>query len=142
MRRHTFLHGRVARATLLAAGALLVASCGGEPTGPGASCEPPATTISQTAVADLTDADLQSAAADAADRLVANVASGAAGSSLTSAVASLEQGLTSGDTQLACRSARRAISTLDGLAPDAASQPDRSALRLVIEVISARLGDD
>lgn len=141
MRRHPFLRGRVARTTLVAAGALLLASCGGEPVGPGASCELPATTIDRAAVAGLSTTDLHAAAVDAADRLVTNVASGAAGSSLTSAVTSLDHGLTTGDTQLACRAARDAMSALDRLPSDSTAAPDRGALRLAIEVITATFAD-
>jgi hypothetical protein len=132
---------RRARRAALVGSALLLASCSGEPLGPGASCELPATTIEPTAVANLARADLHAAAADAAERLVANVASGAAGSTLSSAVASLDRGLTTGDTLLACRAARDAVRTLDRLPADSTAAPDRSALRLVIDVITASLTD-
>jgi hypothetical protein len=132
---------RVAPLAMLTAGALLFASCGGEPTGPGAAaCTLPATSIDRAATTGITTADLHAAALDATTRLVSNVGSGAAGSSLTTSVASLDQGVAAGDVQLACRSARNALATLDGLAADPASAPDRGALRLVIELLTASIG--
>ena len=129
------------RVALLAA-SVMVAACGGEATGPVTPCELPATSLDPAAVAQVAPADLHHAAADATERLVANVSSGAAGSSLTTSVASLDQGLSAGDTQLACRAARNAMRTLDDLPADAASAPDRSALRFVIELLTAKLGED
>ena len=130
---------RAARIAILIACVPLLASCG-EPTGPGpAPCTLPSTSIDHAATAGITAADLHAAALDATTRLVSNVSSGAAGSSLTTAVASLDQGVTAGDAVLACRSARNALTTLDGLAADPASAPDRGALRLVIELLTAKL---
>ena len=140
--RRDHIERSLGRSVSLAAGMLLLASCGGESTGPGASCQMPETTVDRAAVAGLAEADLHATAVDAADRLVANVSSGAAGTSLTSSVASLDRALTAGDTQLACRAARDAMRTLDRLPADSTAAPDRSALRLAIEVITAALTDE
>ena len=130
---------RAARVAMLAAGTLLLASCG-EPVGPGASsCTLPSTSIDRAATAGITTADLHAATLDATTRLVSNVSSGAAGSNLTTFVVSLDQGVAAGDVQLACRSAHSALATLDGLAADSASAPDRGALRLVIELLTAKV---
>lgn len=129
------------RAALAAALCLTTVSCDANGVGPEweTPCRLPGTSLDAAAFGGVSDEGLQAAALDASTRLVANVATGAAGTELQSSVASLERALSVRDEALACRSATSALRVLATLPDDPETRPDRAVLALTVEVLSAEL---
>lgn len=128
------------RTAAVSAAVVLLAACSDDPASPGTeTCVLPQSPVVPQAVQGLSYSDLGIAVRDAADRNAAALPSSTEALELRAALAALALGLRSEKRDVACRAVTVADLSLNRQPESPFTLPDRTSIRLVIDIVSSAL---
>jgi len=121
------------------AAAVWFTACSDEPADPGVACVAPESPVPVSVVEGLSLSDLRAAVRDAAERNATVLPASDATTELRGALLALSDNLGSAQGQSACQALTKAAAALARQPDDAATLPDRTAVKMVLDMAATMM---